>query len=176
MAKSKKDKAGWIVLSRSLLESSIWTKNEPHNYRSAWIDLLLMVNHEDGEIITRQGKVVKIPRGATFTSIHNLAIRWHWSDSKVRRYLDTLTDAQMIKRTGEQTGTLISLINYDNFQGARRADDRAVDRSGDRSLDRRTTMNNNEQQKNKRAHARPATMDETVEALKRWAEKGGIDL
>lgn len=171
MAKSKKDKAGWIVLSRSLLDSSIWTMNEPHNYKSAWIDLLLMVNHEDGEIITRQGKVLKIPRGATYTSIHRLAERWRWSDSKVRRYLDVLSDAQMIKRTGEQTGTLISLVNYGNFQGARRALDRTDDRAGDRTGDRRTTMNNNEQQINKRVNA-PVSMRETMEALKKWAAKG----
>ena len=174
MAKSKKDKAGWIVLSRSLLESSIWTTDEPHNTKSAWIDLLLMVNHEDGEIITRFGKVVKIPRGSTFTSIRKLAERWKWSDTKVRRYLDTLTGAHMIEHSGDQTGTLISLVNYENFQGQRRALDRALDRAVDRAVDRRTTMNNNEQQNNKRSRA-PVSMKDTMKALDEWARKGGSE-
>lgn len=172
MAKSKKDKKGWIVLSRSLLDSAIWNTDEPHNDKSAWIDLLLMVNHEDGQVITRKGEVIKVPRGSTFTSIRNLAERWGWSQGKVLRYIKTLTEAQMITHIGRTNGTLLSLVNYDNFQG-RRNTDGSADGSTDGSTNgRRTTMYNNEKQKNKRASA-PPSLEDKFAAIERFARKEG---
>jgi hypothetical protein len=39
---------GWIKLYRKLWDDEIWDDElEPHNKRSAWIDLLMMANHED---------------------------------------------------------------------------------------------------------------------------------
>lgn len=172
MAKNKKNSAGWVVLSRSLLNSNIWTTEEPHNSKSAWIDLILMVNHEAGQIITRKGEVVKVPRGSTFTSIRKLAERWHWSTGKVIRYLETLTEAQMITQTSTTSGTLLSLVNYNEFQSPRNTN-RNTDKDADGNTDGiRTTMNNNEQQRKKRASA-PLSTQETIEALKKWASKGG---
>ena len=171
MAKSKKNSAGWVVLSRSLLNSNIWKMDEPHNYKSAWIDLILMVNHEDGEIITRKGEVVKVPRGSTFTSIRKLAERWGWSAGKVLRYLETLTEAQMITQTGTRSGTLLSLVNYSNFQGRRNTDGYTDGNTDGNTGGRRTTMNNNEQQRRTTRARAPVPMDVTMEAVDKWIEK-----
>ena len=173
MAKSKKDKAGWVIISRSILESSIWTSSEPFSGRDAWIDLILTVNHEDREIITRSGEVVKIPRGATWTSIRKLMNRWHWSSGKVRRYLGTLTGAQMITLNGTPDGTLLTLVNYSNFQGPRHTERNAERLADGHTGGIRTTMNNNEQQKNNRSGARPVSMADTIAALERYAKQGG---
>lgn len=171
MAKSKKNSAGWVVLSRSLLNSNIWKMDEPHNYKSAWIDLILMVNHEDGEIITRKGEVIKVPRGSTFTSIRKLAERWGWSAGKVLRYLETLSEAQMITQTGTHSGTLLSLVNYSNYQGRRNTDGHADGNADGNAGGRRTTMNNNEQQRRTRRGNAPLSTQETIEALERWAKE-----
>lgn len=171
MAKSKKDKKGWIVLSRSLLDSAIWNTDEPHNDKSAWIDLLLMVNHEDGQVITRKGEVIKVPRGSTFTSIRKLSERWGWSKGKVLRYIKTLTEAQMVTQVGITSGTLLSLVNYDNFQGRRDTDGYADGYADGNAGGTRTTMNNNEQQrKNKRASA-PPSLEDKFAAIERFARK-----
>ena len=51
MTKQKKDK-GFIALYRDILDHWIWTDNQPFDRRSAWIDLLLMVNHSDNTILS----------------------------------------------------------------------------------------------------------------------------
>ena len=176
MAKSKKDKNGWVAISRSIQQNFLWKSDKPFDDRSAWIDLILLANHEPGIFQTRQGEIIKVPTGAHFTSVRKLADRWHWSKEKVGRFLATLTEAQMIAQTATHSGTLISLVKYRDFQGYR---DTPQDTRQDTRQDTtspQTTMKNNEQQKNnKRASARPVSMAETMEALKRWAEKGGVD-
>lgn len=177
MAKSKKDKKGWVAISRSIQQNFLWKSDKPFDDRSAWIDLILLANHEPGIFQTRQGEIIKIPVGSTFTSVRKLADRWHWSKEKVGRFLATLTEAQMVTQTATHSGTLVSLVKYRDFQGYR---DTPQDTSQDTSQDttsprttmiqqRETTMNN------KRASARPVSMAETMEALKRWAEKGGVN-
>ena len=92
---AKKDK-GWVKVNRSILDSSIWKSSEPFDMRSAWIDLILMANHEEREVITKYHDVMKIPRGATLTSVRHLADRWGWSKNKVDRYTDMIKKAGMI--------------------------------------------------------------------------------
>jgi hypothetical protein len=55
---------GWITLSRKIQDHWLWQKNKPFDYRSAWIDLLLTVNHEDKKI-PFGGQVIMVKRGST---------------------------------------------------------------------------------------------------------------
>ena len=142
---------GWVKIYRSLFDDPLWTK-EPFTRGQAWVDLIMMVNHEDGEFINHQGNAVKVPRGSCFTSIQKLADRWHWSPNKVRRYIGTLTDMQMVKQTGEPTGTLLSLVKYDDFQGGRRTGG-TTDGRADGRTDGTRTRNNKEIEEGKNARA-----------------------
>ena len=58
---------GFITLDRSLIDSAIWNTGKPFDERSAWIDLLLMVNHADNEILI-DGKPKVIHAGQRWTS------------------------------------------------------------------------------------------------------------
>lgn len=169
---AKNDK-GWVKISRDLLDSAMWQRETPFEERSAWIDLILMVNHEDGEVFDKKGNVVNVPRGSCYTSIRKLADRWHWSTGKVLRYFDSLKKAKMITQTGTQTGTLVSLVNYDKFQGQRntggRADGIAPDRTPGRADGIRTRNKEIEEEKNTRVgarqHRRNPTMAEKMAAI-----------
>lgn len=161
MAKS----SGWVKISRELLDSSIWKTDKPFDERSAWIDLILMANHEDGEFIDRQRKLIKIPRGSLYTSTGKLAQRWHWSRNKVIRYLGTLTGTQMVTQTGTQTGTLLTLVNYDKFQGRRTADG-AADGTSYGAADGARTRNKEEYKEEKNSRSRSNSTRNKTQAEK----------
>ena len=117
MAK-KKDK-GWIKLHRKVRENIIWESKEPFDRRSAWIDLLLMVNHEERAIMLKTGQLLTIEPGQTFTSYEILKDRWHWgSRDRVKRFLELLSVQQMATVSSTPSGTLISLQNWAFYQGA----------------------------------------------------------
>ena len=116
-------KNNWVKVNRSIFDNYLWKSGEPFDCRSAWIDLILLANHEDGYFRTSKGVTIKIPRGSHFTSVRKLSERWHWSVGKVERYLRGLTDTQMITQSGTQSGTLLSLVNYDDYQGQRYTDE-----------------------------------------------------
>ena len=165
MAKSK-DK-GWIKLSRGLLDSAVWTSPEPFSIRDAWVDLLLSVNFEDREMITRHGNVVKIPRGSMFTSIQHLADRWHWSPNKVRRQTERLKKMGMIEIFGTADGTLLTVVKYRDFQDERRADGTADGTAGGTRLKKEK----NDKERKKRASA-PPSLEERFAAIEKFAKEG----
>lgn len=106
---------GWIKLYRSIWETPIWESKEPFDRRSAWIDLMLMANHEDKDMVLPTG-VIKVHVGQLFTSVRHLAKRWNWSEGRVRRYLNTLVVLEMIYVDGTPNGSLLTLINYGKYQ------------------------------------------------------------
>lgn len=116
----KKDR-GWIKLHRQIEDSMIWTSDEPFDRRSAWIDLLLMVNHEDRTIIVNGHRKV-IEAGQRWTSVRVLAARWRWGKDRVMRYLELLVDEGMITMKKTPDGTLLTVVKYGLFQNWRDTD------------------------------------------------------
>ena len=106
---------GWIKLHRSLLDSDIWRDNQPFDMRSAWIDLLMLANHEDKNIIFDY-QVVTVERGQFITSVRKLADRWKWGTERTLKFLRLLERLAMIYRDSNTHRTLITIVNYDKFQ------------------------------------------------------------
>ena len=117
MAK-KKDK-GWIKLYRQITDNPMWQSKDPFDRRSAWIDLLLLVNHEERVIQLRNGEYITVGAGQCFTSLDHLAKRWNWSRNRVDRYLKQISRQGMCTRTGTPSGTLLTIVNYGLFQSGR---------------------------------------------------------
>lgn len=114
MARKKKNR-GWIKLHRSIQDSPIWSSDESFNRRDAWIDILMMVNHEQRTIVINGHKQI-IEAGQRWTSVRVLAERWKWSRNRVMRYLDLLVDLDMITLHGTPNGTLLSVKKYGFYQ------------------------------------------------------------
>lgn len=106
---------GYIYLHRQLLDSAIWNTSERFNLRSAWIDLLLIVNHADNKMFV-DGTERIIHRGQTLTSVRKLSQRWRVTDKTTRRWLDVLQSAGMIAKDSTKRYTLITVLKYAEYQ------------------------------------------------------------
>ena len=107
-------KLGFIPLYRSIQEHWLWQKEDPFDDRSAWIDILLSVNHEEKKINIGRS-VITIKAGQMWTSYVKLAKNWHWSRPKVYRYINMLKSDGMIVVDGTPNGTLLTVVNYGDF-------------------------------------------------------------
>lgn len=113
---------GWIKLHRKLMDSPMWTA-EPFTKGQAWVDLLMMAEHETkGEY----------KAGSVYKSQRYLAQRWHWSEKKVSRFLRDLQyghtnghiDGHMISHTDRRTnGSIVTIENWAKYQGGVHTDD-----------------------------------------------------
>lgn len=108
------DNKGWISLHRSIQDHWLW-ETKPFDKRSAWVDILLTVNHKDNKIML-DGKLVIVPRGSMITSIRKLCDRWDWSNTKVKRFLDVLQVDGMITHKSDTKKTVINVVNYSDYQ------------------------------------------------------------
>ena len=106
---------GWISIHRKIQQSDIWLDKEPFDKRSAWIDLIMMANHEDKQILFN-GKFIEVKRGEKITSLKQLSDRWRWSRSKVKRFLNLLESGSMIELKTKQRYTSYKVVNYNVYQ------------------------------------------------------------
>ena len=153
---------GWVAIHRSILEH--WLHNDkPFCKFGAWIDLVLLANHEEKKFLATTG-LITISRGQLMTSYRSLSERWGWSKDKVSRFLNTLESDGMIQRNQDKFRTLLTIVNYGFYQDLQdknrtqigQQSDNGRTPIGQQSDSNRTpigqnnnvTMNNNEEQCN----------------------------
>lgn len=107
-------KKGWVLLYRSIRDSWIWDY-KPFDPGRAWIDLILDANHDDGKVFTGTS-LISIKRGQDWVSVRSLAERWGWSKDRVRKFLKLLESDSMIRIKATPFGTLLTIVNYEDFQ------------------------------------------------------------
>ena len=107
-------KQGYIKLHRQIQECLFW-EDKPFNMAAAWVDLLLLANHEDKETIFDK-KPILVKRGQRITSVRILAERWGWGNEKTLKFLRILEEQHMITRETNNRRTLITIVNYDIYQ------------------------------------------------------------
>lgn len=105
---------GWIKLYRKIQDWE-WYFDEPFTHTQAWIDMLLIANHQKRSISVR-GNLVTVERGQIGHSERTLAQRWHWSRNKVRRFLECLKTKQQIEQQNSNILNVITIINYGQYQ------------------------------------------------------------
>lgn len=128
---------GYVLIQRSIIDHWIWKDETPFTYRDAWIDLILMVNHEDNKIMINHNYIT-VQRGQHYTSVRKLAERWHWSKNRVRHFLQLLVCDGMCLTFKTGNGTLLTLVNYDKNQSWRdtnRYTNKDTDKYSDRDTD-----------------------------------------
>jgi len=105
---------GWISLHRKILESYLW-KCEPFTRGQAWVDLLLLANYAYSFFYKRNIKV-DVQRGQLARSEVELADRWSWSRTKVRKFLNDLEKEQQIIQQKTNITQIVTIVNYDFYQ------------------------------------------------------------
>ncbi len=126
--------AGWVKLHRAINDNWIWSC-ERHSKQSAWLDLIMMVNHEDRKI-TIGTQVVVIQRGSVWTSYKKLKARWRWSNDRLYGFIRALVSDGMIAVQTTNTGTLLTVLNYSIYQGSGGSDDEEPEREPERESER----------------------------------------
>lgn len=122
----KNKKSGWVRLYRSVTESWMW-KDKPFSKGQAWIDIILMANHEERNVgIGNQ--IIDVQKGSFITSMVKLGERWGWNKDKVSRYLKQLQSDAKVQLNTQQKCTVVTLVNWDFYQ---------IERSDDETMMRR---------------------------------------
>lgn len=106
--------SGWIKLHRKLTENPLYF-SEPFSRSMAWIDMLLIANHSDNYFFKR-GIRVDVKVGQIGYDLDSLGKRWKWSRGKVERFILMLENDKQIVRQKTNVTTLISIVNYKEYQ------------------------------------------------------------
>lgn len=97
------------------MDNWIWF-DEAFSRGQAWLDLILLANHKDKKTI-HDGNLATVKRGSKITSIRQLSLRWKWSTTKVKKFLDTLKTDEMIDYKSDNKKTVYTIVNYELYQG-----------------------------------------------------------
>lgn len=119
--------SGWIKIHRKILDTKGYHQ-ESFCRNMAWIDLILLANHEPNFFRFR-GIRVDVKRGQTGVSIDTFCLRWKWSRGKVERFLKELEKDERIVRQKTNVTTLISILNYNQYQENSKAKSKASDKA-----------------------------------------------
>jgi hypothetical protein len=112
--------SGWIKLHRKITENPLYF-SEPFNRSMAWIDMILLANHSDNYFFKR-GIRVDVKIGQIGYDLDTLGKRWQWSRGKVERFMQMLENDNQIVRQKTNVTTLISIVNYKEYQCDSKAD------------------------------------------------------
>lgn len=161
---------GWIKLHRKIIETDGYF-SQPFCRNMAWIDLLLLANHEDNFFRVR-GVRVDVKRGQVGHSEDTLGKRWKWSRGKVRRFLDELEHDTKIVQQKSRVINLITIVKYEDYQR-----DGTSKRTSNGTTDGQQTVHQTDTNKNvkndKKGEAPPRTPDEVKEfdKFRNWVKE-----
>ena len=107
---------GWIKLYNQTLDNELWVDlDEPFDWRSAFIHVLLSANWRDG-VSRRNGHEILIKRGQMLTSIRKLMATFHWSRKRVEHWLKGMDARKMLTAESVGFGTVLTVVNYNVYQ------------------------------------------------------------
>lgn len=93
----------------------------------AWVDLILLANHDDNFFRAR-GIRIDVKRGQVGYGLDELGKRWKWSRGKVERFMKELETDETIIRQKNNVTTLISIVNYSQYQDSDKPDAKAEEK------------------------------------------------
>lgn len=80
------------------------------------MDLIMLANYEHSTVVIA-GRSIEVERGQLCWSMKNLAERWGWNRKTVARFISVLESDQMLSHQNLIITSLISITNYDAYQG-----------------------------------------------------------
>lgn len=125
----------FIIVPRELFAEGFFPE-ESYSRRDAFLDLVQRAAIER-RAVRINGKEIVVERGEIVASVRYLATRWGWSKGKVERALNEFESWGFVGRKRDNGTSIISIVNYDSYQGARDTDeDTNRDRVGDDDRDK----------------------------------------
>lgn len=135
------EKTTFFKVHRKLLESNLWL-SETFTKGQAWIDLIGNANFADSEIISG-ASVTIVKRGQLVTGENQLARRWGWSRKRTRNFLISLEKAEMLSLKRTSKGTVVTIENYEMYQGQWTSKGTSKGQQGDNKGTAEDTLNKN---------------------------------
>jgi hypothetical protein len=123
---------GTFSVDRNVFKHDLLDDGSAFSRREAWLWLIAEAAYKPRRVRI-SGKTYELQRGQLAVSTRYLAEAWRWSQTSVRRFLDTLKAAQERLTSGSETGspdgpmigshygsgvTIITVCNYDKYQPA----------------------------------------------------------
>lgn len=105
---------GWIKVYRKIQDNPLWL-SEKFTRGQAWIDLLLLANHSSS-FFYKRGVKVEVERGQLARSEVELADRWKWSRTKVKKFIKDLEKEQQVVQQNNNITQIVTILNYDEYQ------------------------------------------------------------
>src|SRR3990167_7453307 len=113
---------GWIKLHRAIAEHPRFTDAK---WLQIWIKCMVLATHKAYKTVF-DGKVIELQPGQFITSRKSLAKETDTQESKVERILKTLEIEQQIEQVGGATSRLITVTNWDGYQGSEQDDEQRM--------------------------------------------------
>jgi hypothetical protein len=129
---------GWVKIHRKIMDNPAYF-SEPFCRNMAWVDLILLANH-DTNFFRCRGIRVEVRRGQIGYGLDELGRRWRWSRGKVERFLRELEADKQIVRQKTNVTTLLSIVNYEEHQ----SDDKAKPKANGQQVIKQTDTNKND--------------------------------
>ena len=160
--------AGYIKLFRGWDANSVF-RDEPLCQRAAWVWLLERAAWKDTQRRDPHGNLIEIKRGQLHTSNRTLGAAWGWSKNKAERFLRDLETCHMVDRRTDHTGVLLTITNYEKFQGERVTDGRPEGSPVGSRTDHTRRKDKNKEIRNKKTNKENSD-------LSAWSERLPSDL
>ena len=133
-------KHGYIAISRGIFEHPLF-EGQVYSWRDAWQWLIANAAWKPKGKRNKHG-VFDLGRGQLAVTEREFAAAWHWPKSSVHRFVQRLVREAMIGIDRERCGPkseakngyarmLVSILNYDKFQGPYKFADRNAERKTD---------------------------------------------
>lgn len=130
---------GWIKLHRKVLENPVVCKDGDH--LSVWVYLLLSATHDEIPVWFKGRRIVLMP-GQLITGRLKIASELSINESKVKRILSLFKSDQQIDQQTSNKNSLITILNWCNYQKHDQQNDHPVD-NGRPASDQPVTTNKN---------------------------------
>lgn len=106
----------FLPLNRKIMKHWLW-EDKPFSKGQAWIDLLMLANYTEKKKPVN-GEIIIYKRGNVNLSMKQLADRWGWDRRTVKRFLDLLSNDNMVSVDSTTHGTTITIVNYGVFNNS----------------------------------------------------------
>lgn len=136
---------GWIKLHRKILSNPIVCKDG--DYLAVWVYLLLNATHKNHDVLFK-GQRITLKPGQLLTGRKSISNQLSISESKVKRILLSFESDQQINRQRSNQNSLITILNWCEYQESDQQTDQPVTSERPASDQRVTTNKNVKNDKN----------------------------
>ena len=151
---------GWVSIHRQIQENWLW-KDKPFSYGQAWVDLIMMANHNDNKFLLGR-ELVEVKAGSFITSELKLMERWGWGKTRVRTFLELLQKDNMIVKKVNRKRTTICIVNYSVFQDTQTINEPLTNHSQTIAKPFANTNNNDNNDNNENKNIIISDLDESA--------------